>query len=103
MNIFRNYIPNIKVKLKYGGAPWIYKHIKSGISKRSVLNKKCYVNDQVQRYYHPLKTYSKKCTEIILSAKNDYMLTMRKKLNNPLTAPNLIGLFSTIKRYLAFL
>ena len=34
-NIFRNYIPNKKVKFKYNEAPWINKNIKSALRKRS--------------------------------------------------------------------
>ena len=34
-----------------------------------------------------LQIHSKKCTEINLGAKNEYMLRMSKKLNDPSTAP----------------
>ena len=88
INIFRNYTPNRKIKFKYGEAPWINKNIKSALCKRSRLTKGNYVNSQVQRDYNLLLSHSKKYTEIIRSAKNEYMLRMSKKLNDPLIAPN---------------
>ena len=45
------------------------------------------MNDQVQGDYNLLPSHSKKCTEMILSAKNGYMLRMSKKLNDPSTVP----------------
>ena len=39
-NIFRNYITNKKVNLKYGEAPWINKNTKSALCKRSRLTKR---------------------------------------------------------------
>ena len=87
INILRNDISNKKVKLKYGEAPWINKNIKSALRKRSRLTKRYYVNGQVQSDYNLLQSHSKKCTEMILSAKNEYMLRMSKKLNDPSTAP----------------
>ena len=75
INIFRNYIPNKKVKCKCGEAPWINKNMKSALRKRSRLTKRYYVNGQVQSDYNDYNQgHSKKCTEMILSAKNEYML-----------------------------
>ena len=68
-------------------APWISKSIKSALRKKSRLTKRCYVNGQVQGDYKVLLIHSKNFTELIFSTKNDYMLTMRKKLNCPSTAP----------------
>ena len=78
INIFRNNIPNKNVKFKYSEAPWINKN---------KLVKRCYVNGQVQSDYNLLLSHSKKCAEMILSAKNEYISRMCKKLNNPSTAP----------------
>ena len=60
INVFRNYIPNKKVKFKYGEAPCINKNIKSVLSKRSRLTKRYYVNGQVQSDYNLLQSHSKK-------------------------------------------
>ena len=87
IKIFRNYIPSKKTKFKYGEEPWINKNMmKSTLPKRSKLTKRYYVNDQVQSDYNLLLSQSEKCTEMILSAKNDYLLRMYKKLSDPSTA-----------------
>ena len=87
IKIFRNYIPSKKIKFKYGEEPWINKNMmKSTLPKRSKLTKRYYVNDQVQSDYNLLLSQSEKCTEMILSAKNDYLLRMYKKLSDPSTA-----------------
>ena len=39
INIFRNYIPNKKIKFNYCEAPWINKNIKSALRKRLRLTK----------------------------------------------------------------
>ena len=59
-------------------APWIDKNIKSALRKRYRLAKRYYVNGQVQSDYNLLQSHSKKCTEMILSAKNEYMLRVSK-------------------------
>ena len=87
INTFRNYIPNKKIKFKYGEALWINKNIKVALRKRFRLTERYYVNGQVQSDFNLLPSHSKKCTEIILSAKNEYMLRMSKKLNDSLNAP----------------
>ena len=86
INIFRSYSPNKKVKFKYGEAPWIKINIKSAFHKRTRLTKRYYVTGRVQNYYNLLLSHSNKCTEMILSAKNEYMLSISKKLNHPSTA-----------------
>ena len=62
ISIFRNYIPNKKVRFKYDEAPWIDKNIKSALCKRSRLTKRYYANGQVQSDYNLLLSYSKKRT-----------------------------------------
>ena len=59
INIFRNYIPNKKVRFEYGEAPWISKNIKSALCKRSRLTKRYYVNGQVQNDYNLLNQTKK--------------------------------------------
>ena len=44
INIFRNYIPNNKVKFEYGEAPWINRNIESALCKRSRITKRYYAN-----------------------------------------------------------
>ena len=79
MNLFRNSIPNKKVKYKYVEALWINKNIKSTLNKRSWLTKRYYVHGQVQSDYDLLISYLKKCREMILSSKPVYMLKMSYK------------------------
>ena len=52
-----------------------------------VVLKKYYANCQVQIDYNIFLSHSKKCTVIILSVKNEYILKISKKLNDPSTAP----------------
>ena len=77
----------MELLFKYGETPLINKNIKSALRKRSRLTKRYYVEIQVLSNYNVLLSYSKKWTEMILSAKNDYMLGMSKKLNDPSTPP----------------
>ena len=87
INMFRNYIPNKKIKFKHGEAPWRNENIKSALRKRSRLTKRRYVNGKVQSDYNLLQSHSTNCKEMILSAKTEYMLRLSKKLNDPPTAP----------------
>ena len=87
INIFRNYLPNKKVRFKYGEALWINKNINSALRKRSRLTKRYYVNGQVQSDYDLLQSHSKKCTDIIFSTKSEYMLRISKKVKDTSTAP----------------
>ena len=73
INIFRSYFPNKKIK---------FKNIKSALRKRSRLTKIYYVNGQVLIDYNLLLSHSKKCREMILSAKNEYMPRMSKTLSD---------------------
>ena len=73
INIFRSYFPNKKIK---------FKNIKSALRKRSRLTKIYYVNGQVLIDYNLLLSHSKKCREMIISAKNEYMPRMSKTLSD---------------------
>ena len=44
LNIFRNYIPNKKIKCDYRQPPWINDNIKSSLKQRSKLTKIYYKN-----------------------------------------------------------
>ena len=46
LNIFRNYIPNKKLKLNYSQPPWMYDNIKRCLKERSKLTKVFYKNGQ---------------------------------------------------------
>ena len=87
INIFRNTIPNKKIEFKYGEPPWINKNVKSALRRKSRLSKRYFVNGQVQSDDNLLLSHSKNCSEMILSSKNNYILRMGQKLNNPSTAP----------------
>ena len=84
INIFRNYIPNKKVKSKYDEALQVTKNIKFALHKRSRLTKRYYINNQVECDYNLLLNHSKNCREMIPSAKNEYVRTS-KKLNPSVT------------------
>ena len=58
---------------------------KSALRKRSRLTERYYVNSQVQSDYNLLLSHYEKCAEILI-AKNEYMLRISKKLNDPSTA-----------------
>ena len=46
MNIFRNYIPNKKIKCDYRQPPWMNGNIKKSLKERSKLTKMFYKNGQ---------------------------------------------------------
>ena len=47
LNIFRNYIPNKKIKFNYCQPPWMNNNIKRCLKERSKLTKFFYKNDQI--------------------------------------------------------
>ena len=47
LNIFRNYIPNKKIKFNYCQPPWMNNNIKRCLKERSKLTKLFYKNGQI--------------------------------------------------------
>ena len=80
MNIFRNYIPNKKIKCDYSLPPWMNGNIKKSLKERSKLTKMFYKNGQKSTDKDKVLAKSAECTKNILEAKNNYILKMTKKL-----------------------
>ena len=87
LNIFRNYIPNKKIKFNYCQPPWMNDNIKRCLKERSKLTKFFYKNGQKREDKEKLEAKAAYCTEQIMKAKNDYTQRMTNKLNDPKVAP----------------
>ena len=87
LNIFRNYIPNKKIKCDYRQPPWKTDKIKNLLRDRYKLTKIFYKNGQKTTDREKVLIKSAKCTEEILEAKNIYILAMSKKLEDSKTVP----------------
>ena len=87
LNIFRNYIPNKKIKCDYREPPWMTDKIKTLLKYRNKLTKMFYKNGQKTEDHEKVLQISAECTNEILEAKNTYILKMSKKLEDPKSAP----------------
>ena len=83
LNIFRNYIPNKKIKFNYCQPPWMNDNIKRCLKERSKLTKFFYKNGQKREDKEKLEAKAAYFTEQIMKAKNDYIKRMTNKLNDP--------------------
>ena len=85
MVFFQNYIPNKKFKCNYCQPPWMNEKIKKCLRERSKLTKFYYkyVKKEDQEKLQAKAAY---CTEEILKAKNDYILRLTSKFNDPKAA-----------------
>ena len=72
LNIFRNYIPNKKIKCDYRQPPWMTDDIKKSLKERSKLTKTYYKNGQ-QKIDDKVSEKSADCMKNITQAKNDYI------------------------------
>ena len=86
LNIFRNYIPNRKIKCNYRQPPWITNNTKRSLKERSKLTRCYYKNGQRKSDYEKLLEKFSDCTKEILEAKNNYILKMTTKLQDRKTA-----------------
>ena len=86
LNIFRNYIPNKKIKCDYRQPPWMT-DIKRCLKERCKLTKFFYKNDQRIIDHDKVLEKSEECTKQILEAKKNYILKMTKKLADSNTSP----------------
>ena len=80
LNIFRNYIPNKKIKCDYRQPPWMTDIIKKSLKERCKLTKFFYKNGQRKVDHDKVLEKSEECTKQILEAKKNYILKMTKKL-----------------------
>ena len=80
LNIFRNYIPNKKIKCDYRQPPWRTGNIKKSLKDRCKLTKIFYKNGQRKTDHDKVLEKSTECTKEILEAKKNYILKMTKKL-----------------------
>ena len=87
LNIFRNCIPNKKIKFNYCQPLWMNDDIKRCLKGRSKLTKFFYKNGQKREDKGKLEAKSTYCAEQIMKAKNDYTQRMANKLNDPKAAP----------------
>ena len=87
LNIFRNYIPNKKIKFNYCQPPWMNDNIKRCLKERSKLTKFFYKNGQKREDKEKLEAEVVYYKEQIMKAKNDYTQRMTNKLNDPKAAP----------------
>ena len=87
LNIFRNYIPNKKIKCDYRQPPWMTDKIKTLLRDRYKLTKMFYKNGQKTADREKVLVKSAECTKEVLEAKNIYILAMSKKLEDSKTAP----------------
>ena len=98
LNIFRNYIPNKKIKFNYCQPPWMNDNKKRCLKEKSVLTKLFYKNGQKREDKEKLEAKAAYCTEQIMKAKNDYTQRMTNKLNDPKAAPKTY--WSILNRFL---
>ena len=69
LNIFRNYIPNKKIKCDYRQPPWMTDNIKKSLKQRSKLTKIYYKNGQKNSDHIKVLEKSEECTSLIFEAK----------------------------------
>ena len=87
LNIFRNYLPNKKIKCDYRQPPWMTDKIKTLLREIYKIRKMFYKNGQKTTDREKVLIKSAECTKEILEAKNIYILAMPKKLEDSKTAP----------------
>ena len=98
LNIFRNYIPNKKIKCDYRQPPWMTDDIKKSLKQRSKLTKYFYKNGQRNSDHVKVLQKSEECTNLISEAKKNYILKMTSKLEDSNTAPKTY--WSILNRFL---
>ena len=87
LNIYRNYIPNKKIKCDYWQPPWMTDSIKRYLKERCKLTNVFYKNGQRKIDHDKVLEKSEECTKQILEAKKNYILKMTKKLADSNTSP----------------
>ena len=87
LNIFRNYIPNKKIKCDYWQPIWMTGNIKKYLKERCKLTKFFYKNGERKIDHDKVLEKSEECTKQILEAKKNYILKMTEKLADSNTSP----------------
>ena len=98
LNIFRNYIPNKKIKCDYRQPPWMTDDIKKSLKQRSKLTKYFYKIGQSNIDHIKVLQKSEECTNLISEAKKNYILKMTSKREDSNTAPKTY--WSILNRFL---
>ena len=86
MNIFSNFFPHKSLKFNCSQPPWMNPKIPSSLRKRAKLTKLFYKN-RSDTLKELLMTKSTECSNLIVTAKENYQKKMAEKLDDPLTAP----------------
>ena len=86
LNIFRNYIPNKKIKCDYRQSPWINDNIKSSLKQRSKLTKIYYKSGLWKIDNTKILEKSTECTKKFFEAKKNDILKMTTKPEHSNTA-----------------
>ena len=87
MELFRNYIPNKKIKCDYRQPPWMTNKTKNLLKERCKLTKYFYRNGQKESDRDKVLEKSGECTKEILEAKRRYILKTASKLEDAFSAP----------------
>ena len=85
-NIFHSFIPNSIIKCSYRDLPWMTV-IKSKLKERASLTKRYYKYGKRKSDFEKLIIKRNECKEIILAAKDKYIIQMCDNLNDHITAP----------------
>ena len=86
LNIFKNYIPNKKIKCDYRQPPWLNDN-KKKVKTRPKFIKYCYKNGQMKCDYDKILEKSAECTAEIFETTKNYILNMTSKLADSHTSP----------------
>ena len=87
LNIFRNYIPNKKVKCDYRHPPWMNDNIKRKLKERTKLIRYFDKNGQMKCDYDKILEKSAECNAEKFDTKKNYIFNMTSKLVDSHTAP----------------
>ena len=90
-DIFHNFIPIRTTKCNYRDPPWMTDVMKSNLKEQSYLTKTYYKYGKSNSDLEKLFVKINECVEIISVAKEKYIIQICEKLNDPITAPKLIG------------
>ena len=105
-NIFHNFIPNRIIKYNYRDPPWMTDVIKSKLKERSYLIKTFYKYGKRNYDFEKLIVKTTECVEIILAAKDKYIIQICEKLNDTNTSPKtywkIINRFLSKKKFLPY-
>ena len=89
LNIFRNYVPNKKIKCDYRQPPWMTYIMKKSLKETRKLTNFFYKNGQRKIDHDKVLEKSEECTKQILEAKKNCILKMTKKLADSNTSSKL--------------